>query len=64
MRFFGREGVDLLCHTARWSGAVQFAHAVARTPCCAHHARHPSPDATASWQHSPNPPCPAAATAR
>uniref|UniRef100_A0A7S3WWM3 Uncharacterized protein n=2 Tax=Emiliania huxleyi TaxID=2903 RepID=A0A7S3WWM3_EMIHU len=35
MRFFGREGVDLLCHTARWSGAVQFAHAVARTPAAA-----------------------------
>ena len=29
--FFDREGITLLSHTARWSGAVQFAHAVART---------------------------------
>ena len=30
--FFARQNVTLLSHTSRWSGAVQFAHAVARTP--------------------------------
>jgi len=30
--FFGKQNVTLLSHTSRWSGAVQFAHAVARTP--------------------------------
>jgi len=32
MQFFSKQGVDLLAHQARWSGAVQFCHAVARTP--------------------------------
>ena len=30
--FFDQQGIDTLAHTARWSGAVQFVHAVARTP--------------------------------
>mmetsp|Transcript_73806 Transcript_73806/g.123303 ORF Transcript_73806/g.123303 Transcript_73806/m.123303 type:complete len:779 (-) Transcript_73806:405-2741(-) len=29
--FFRKQGVELLAHTARWSGAVQFCHAVACT---------------------------------
>ena len=32
MRFMDAQSVDVLSHTARWSGAVQFMHAVARTP--------------------------------
>ena len=28
--FFDQQGIDTLAHTARWSGAVQFVHAVAR----------------------------------
>jgi len=32
MRFFDQQGATVLSHTARWSGAVQFVHAVARTP--------------------------------
>jgi len=31
-RFMDKQKVDVLSHTARWSGAVQFVHAVARTP--------------------------------
>ena len=31
IRFFDKQGVTLLAHQARWSGAVQFVHAVART---------------------------------
>ena len=31
-RFFDAQGIELLSHQARWSGAVQFCHAVARTP--------------------------------
>lgn len=31
-RFLDDQNVELLSHTARWSGAVQFMHAVARTP--------------------------------
>jgi O-methyltransferase involved in polyketide biosynthesis len=31
-RFLGKQGVATLGHQARWSGAVQFVHAVARTP--------------------------------
>ena len=30
--FFDQQGIDTLAHTARWSGAVQFVHAVAKTP--------------------------------
>jgi len=32
MRFMDKQSVSVLSHTARWSGAVQFMHAVARTP--------------------------------
>jgi len=31
-RFMDKQSIDVLAHTARWSGAVQFMHAVARTP--------------------------------
>jgi len=31
-RFFRQQDVQLLSHTSRWSGAVQFVHAVAMTP--------------------------------
>jgi len=31
-RFFDQQGISVLSHRARWSGAVQFVHAVARTP--------------------------------
>jgi len=31
-RFFDQQGATVLSHRARWSGAVQFVHAVARTP--------------------------------
>jgi len=31
-RFLDKQGVQIASHTARWSGAVQFMHAVARTP--------------------------------
>ena len=30
-RFFDQQGINVLSHQARWSGAVQFVHAVART---------------------------------
>jgi len=31
-RFFDAQGISILGHTSRWGGAVQFCHAVARTP--------------------------------
>ena len=31
-RFFDQQDISVLSHQARWSGAVQFVHAVARTP--------------------------------
>ena len=31
-RFLDAQDVQILSHSARWSGAVQFMHAVARTP--------------------------------
>lgn len=30
--FFKQQGAEVLSHTARWGGAVQFVHAVAKTP--------------------------------
>ena len=32
IRFFDQQSISVLSHTARWSGAVQFVHAVSRTP--------------------------------
>ena len=43
LRFFDKQGVTLLAHQARWSGAVQFVHAVARTP-----AAHPESNGAAA----------------